>query len=203
MHAKTNRNNHDFQILHFLVGACHTADGAYALLCDLRDDRSDALKNSEASRLREQAKIIRARRLMASTDEAEALEGAADLVEIEAHTETLTKNLAAARAELAFIEGCMTRIQPYRQYAHLPDAEAHEACQREEWRLELEARAQNYLLTGGTIPADHFATMRQHPDFSSHILPAIDHTRVMMNDGRADVLLEAPRPLAPLLLGSE
>jgi NAD(P)-dependent dehydrogenase (short-subunit alcohol dehydrogenase family) len=203
MHAKTNRNNHDFQILHFLVGACHTADGAYALLCDLRDDRSDALKHAEAARLRQQAKIIRARRLIASSDEADGLDGAADLAEIEAHTETVTKNLAAARAELDFIEVCMARIQPYRQYAHLPDAEAHEACQREEWRLELEARAQNYLLTAGTIPADHFATMRQHPDFSSHIMPVIHHTKALMNDGRADVLLEISRPLAPLLLGYE
>jgi hypothetical protein len=97
----------------------------------------------------------------------------------------------------------MARIQPYRQYAHLPDAEAHEACQREEWRLELEARAQNYLLTAGTIPADHFATMRQHPDFSSHIMPAIHRTKALMNDGGADVLFEMSRPLAPLLLGYE
>lgn len=203
MHAKTNRNNHDFQILHFLVGACHTADAAYALLCDLRADRADALKQADAARLREQAKIVRAQRRIASQDEAEQLEGAADLAEIEGHAETLGKNLAAAKAELAFIEACIARIQSHRRYAHLPDPEAHEACQREEWRLELEARAQNYLLTAGTIPADHLVTMRQHPDFGSHILPAINRTKALMEEGQSHALLTAPRPLETLLLGAE
>lgn len=200
MHAKTNRQNHDFQILHFLVGACHTPDGAYALLCDLRDDRADALKQAEAGHLRERAKVLRAERRMASEDEAERLEGEADLAEIQGYAETLGKNLAAAKAELAFINDCIVRIHPYRQYAHLPDAEAHEACQREEWRLELEARAQNYLLTEGTIPADHFATMRQHPDFPSHILPTIHRTRVLMAEGKTDALLTTPCQITPLLL---
>lgn len=203
MHAKTNRQNHDFQILHFLAGACHTPDGAYALLCDLRDDRADALKHATAAKLREDAKIIRAQRRIASDDEAERLEGQADLAEIEAHAETAAKNIAAAQAELAFIKSCMARLQPLRRFAHLPDAEAHEACQREEWRLELTARAENYLLTAGTIPADHLATMRQHPDFAASILPAIERTRTLMATGQTAALLAAPRPLQPLLIGSD
>lgn len=203
MHAKTNRQNHDFQILHFLIGSCHTPDGAYALLCDLRDDRNDALKQSAAAELRERAKIVRAERRIASDDEAERLEGQADLAEIEGHAETLAKNLAAAKAELAFIESCIDYLQPLRQFAHLSDAEAHEACQREEWRLELVARAENYLLTAGTIPADHLATMRQHPDFASSILPAIEQTRVLMATGQTAALLAAPHPLQPLLIGAD
>lgn len=200
MHAKNNRQNHDFQILHFLAGSCHTADGAYALLCDLRDDRADALKQATAAHLREQAKIVRAQRRIASDDEAERLEGQADLAEIEGHAETLAKNLAAAQAELAFIEQCIARLQPLRRYAHLPDPEAHEACQREEWRLELVSRSENFLLTSGTIPHDHLATMRQHPDFATHILPAIRQTKALMAEGTADALLTAPRPLETLLL---
>ena len=203
MHAKTNRQNHDFQILHFLIGSCHTPDGAYALLCDLRDDRADALKQAAAADLREKAKIIRAQRLLTSEDESERLEGQADLVEIEAFSETLNKNTAAARAELSFIESCMSYLQPLRRFAHLSDAEAHEACQREEWRLELVARAENYLLTAGTIPADHLATMRQHPDFASSILPAIEQTRVLMATGQTAALLAAPHPLQPLLIGAD
>lgn len=203
MRAKNNRQNHDFQILHFLAGSCHTADGAYALLCDLRDDRADALKQVEASALREQAKMVRAKRRIASNDEADRLEGQADLAEIAGHAETVAKNLAAAKAELAFIEQCIARLQPYRRFAHLPDPEAHEACQREEWRLELEARAQNFLLTSGTIPHDHLATMRQHPDFGSHILPAIQRTKALMAEGKAEALLTASPPLEPLLIGTE
>lgn len=202
MHAKNNRQNHDFQILHFLAGSCHTADGAYALLCDLRDDRADALKQATAAHLREQAKMLRAQRRLASDDEAERLEGKADLAEIEGHAETLAKNIAAAQSELAFIESCISHLRPLRQFAHLPDAQAHEACQREEWRMELIARAENYLLTAGTIPADHLATMRQHPDFAASILPAIEHTRELMASGQTAALLAAPHPLQPLLIGA-
>ena len=32
MHTKRHRQNHDFTILYNLVGSCHTADQAYALL---------------------------------------------------------------------------------------------------------------------------------------------------------------------------
>lgn len=201
MHSSNNRRNHDFQIAHFLAGACHTADGAYALLCDLREERLMALNSVKASKLREQAKIVQANRKAQSEDEVERLEGEADLAEIEASRDLVAKNLAAAEAELAFIEQCIERVQPHRKFAHLPDPEAHEACQREEWRLELEYRAVNCLVTAGTIPADHFATMRQHPDFASSILPTIHRTRALMAEGKADVLL-TQRPIEKLLIGA-
>ena len=203
MHAKNNRQNHDFQILHFLAGSCHTADGAYALLCDLRDDRADALKQATVAHLREQAKIVRAERRIASDDEAERLEGQADLAEIEGHAETLAKNLAAAQAELAFIERCIARLQPLRRYAHLPDAEAHEACQQEEWRLELLYRAENFLFTQGTIPHDHFATMRQHPDFVSSILPALEQIKMAIHSGDSVAMLKSQTNLQTLLIGDQ
>lgn len=205
MHSKTNRVNHDFQILHFLAGSCHTADGAYALLCDLRDDRADALKHYEAARLREQAKRVRAQVKINDADEAAQLDGLADIEELEAGAETVRKNVLAARAELDFIQRCIERLQPHRKYAHLPDAEAHEACQAEEWRLELIGRAQNYLLTGQGIPADQFATMRMHPDFASHILPAVEEIKRLAPtpEGRNLLLgrpaggVDLPKLLAP------
>ena len=201
--GKNNRRNHDFQIQAFLVGSCHTPDGAYSLLCDLREDRSDALAQAKAGALRTEAKIVRARRQLACTDEAERLEAQADIAEIEAMHETLEKNLAAARAELAFIDACIAKLQPHRRFAHLPDPEAHEAAQRDEWRLELEYRAQNFLLTAGTIPHDHFASMRQHPDFESYLLPAIERIRGELAEGRMDFRLGNTEPVAALLRGPD
>jgi len=183
MHYKTNRLNHDFQILHFIVGSCHTPDGAYAILCDLQEDRSNALKNNEAAVLREQAKRIRAQRKVDSVDEADRLEGQADLAEIEAFAETVAKNLAAAKAELAFIEKCMARLEPHRKYKDLPLPEAHQAAQAEEWKLELIHRAENFLITSGTIPSEHFATMRLHPEFKTAILPAVEQMRSLLLQG--------------------
>ena len=188
--AKNHRQNHDFQILYFLIGGCHTADGAYSLLCDLYEDREVAFKNVTASKLRENAKIIRANRKIKSNDEAEQLEGKADLAEIEAFSEQLLANINACQDEMNFIKKCKDEIEPYRQYSHLSLSQAHEACQLNEWKLELIRRAENYLLTTGTIPPDHFATMRTHPDFASQILPSITYTKELIQKGvELDVIL--------------
>jgi len=174
MNAKNGRVNHDFQLAYFLAGSCHTPDGAYALLCDLRQDRKDALALVKSSSLREQAKRIRAERNLDSTDPATRLEAEADIAEMDAHAETLALNIAAAEAELATINALIERIQPHRVFAHLPDAQAHEAAQADEWRLELMRRAENYLLTQQPIPADQFNAMRMHPSFDADIAPHID-----------------------------
>ena len=203
MHYQTNRVNHDFQIAYFIAGSCHTPDAAYAILCDLKEDRSNAIKTFEASKLRERAKILRAQRLMQSSDEADRLEGQADIDEIEAMAETVNKNLAAAKAELATIEACMEKLEPLRQYAHLSLPEAHEAAQAEEWKLELIFRAQNSIFTIGSIQPDQFATMRMHPAFKDEILPAIEHfTSLVRNNKVSEVvalLSAAPRYELPKL----
>ena len=203
MIGKNNRLNHDFQILHFLVGSCHTPDGAYSLLCDLREGRSDALKAVKASKLREQAKTIRAQRKISSSDPAEQLEGQADLAEIQSHAETTANNIAAAEQELAFIQTCIDKLQSMRKYSDLPDSQAHEACQQEEWRLELLYRAENFLLTQGTIPHDHFATMRQHPAFLTDILPALEQIKINVAQGNAMPILQSQNTLRGFLLDSD
>jgi len=190
MHYKTNRLNHDFQIVYFLAGSCHTPDAAYSLLCDMKEDRSNAIKSYHASKLREQAKLVRATRLLESEDEAERLEGQADVAEMEAATETGERNYKAALAELATIDTCIKVLEPLRKYKHLPDPVAHEAAQAEDWKLELIHRAENCLLTTGAISTDHFATMRLHPEFKTEILPAIEEIQRLMSlpDGRAKLL---------------
>jgi hypothetical protein len=188
MHTKNNRVNTDFQIVHFLVGSCHTPDAAYALLCDLREDRENALNQVKASELRQRAKILRAQAKIASVCEAEQLEGEADLAEIEGFRASTERNVAAAQAELATIDKCISIVQPMRRYAHLPDPEAHQAAQSEEWMHELITRATDALTTTGTIPTDQFATMRMHPAFKSHILPALTHVRELVRTGKADEL---------------
>lgn len=170
---KTNRQNHDFQLAYFIAGSCHTPDAAYASLCDQRDDRKLALDTAKADALRKKAMKLRAEQKMKSEDRAIALDGEADLLELHAFEELILKNVAGAEAELAFIEELLAKLQPHRKYKDMADAEAHEAAQQEEWKLELLHRAENFLLTTGTIPPDHFSTMRMHPEFQNAIVPAI------------------------------
>lgn len=192
MHAKNNRQNSDFQIAYFLAGSCHTADGAYALLCDLREDRVNALNQVKAAQLRKRAKQAKARAVLAKPDalEHEKLEAEADLAEIEGWEATERANILAAEAELATIEKCIARVQPLRKFGTLSDAEAHQAAQQEEWKLELIYRAENFLLTVGHIPTDHFSTMRQHPEFATAILPAVNKIDGLIANGQRDELLK-------------
>lgn len=180
MHYKTNRLNHDFQIVHFIAGSCHTPDGAYAILCDLKEDRSNAIKAFEASKLRDQAARIRAEKLIASEDEIDRLEGKAKIADLDAMVDTCQKNYLAAMAELSTIENCIAMLQPHRKFKHLTDPEAFEAAQFEEWKLELIRRAENCLLTTGTISTDQFALMRLHPAFVADIVPAINEIRRLL-----------------------
>jgi hypothetical protein len=184
MHYKTNRQNHDFQIAYFIAGSCQTPDAAYSILCDLKEDRSTALKSYEAAKPRERAKIIRAERMLADEDEAVRLEGQADLAEISAMCDMVRNNVEAAIAELEFIQKCQDVLQPLRKYAHLPDAVAHEAAQQEEWKLQLIYTAENQLATQGVIGADHYATMRMHPEFATAILPALEATQMLLGQAR-------------------
>lgn len=180
MHYKTNRQNHDFQIAYFIAGSCHTPDAAYAILQDLREDRDNALKMYLANIPKEKAKRIRAERQLKDEDEAVRLEGEAELAELEAMASTTKRNVEAAQAELATIDKLIAILQPMRKYAHLSDPEAHQAAQHEEWKLELISRAENFIITSGTIPQDHFATMRMHPAFQSEILPALTGVKALM-----------------------
>jgi hypothetical protein len=189
MHAKNNRVNKNFQIAYFLAGSCHTPDGAYALLKDLQEDREMALAQLESLNLKVQAKIAKAKHDIEHGTEWERFEAKAELAEIENNKKFSERNIEAAKQELDFINKCIEKIQPHRRFAHLSDPEAHEAAQHDEWKLELMSRAENYLLTTGSIPTDHFVTMRQHPAFVDEILPAIENTKQMMISNQDKQLL--------------
>lgn len=213
MHAKNNRKNKDFQIAYFLAGSCHTPDGAYSLLCDLREDRAHALAMVESSQLRQQARRVRAEAVcimtvcnsennevfLSSENDAKRLDAEAELSELDACAELEEINRLAAVAELETIDKCMALVQLLRRYAHLPDPQAHEAAQMEEWRLELIHRAENYLLSGAGLPPDQLATMRMHPQFKTGIMPEITRIQAAIAAGMGEALLLAPPPLAGLL----
>jgi len=180
MTSKNNRVNHDFQIAYFLAGSCHTPDAAYSLLKDLQEEREMALAQIEGNELRAKAKILRAEKMIDSDDPATVLEGKAELVDMKNNEDFLRRNIEAAKRELDFIQKCIDRLQPYRKYSHLSDHEAHEAIQMEEWKFELVKRAENSLLASGSISTDLLQTMRQHPQFQSDILPAIENIKLVM-----------------------
>ena len=179
MTSKFHKQNTNFQIAYFLAGACHTPDGAYILLRELREERQAAVDNYKVQELKDKAKEIRANKLLQG-DEAEKLEGQAELLELENNKKTGEVLYQAALDEITFIDKCLVAIEPLRVYKNLSDGEANEAAQWDEWKFELMRRAENLMLTTGGISPDQFATMRMHPDFQTEILPRINEIKKLM-----------------------
>lgn len=176
--AKNHRNNSNFQIANFIAGACHTPDGAYAALLDLKEEREMAIENYQVQQIRQQAKLeniflTQQESKEASNAKSIQLSSQADLLEMQLNAKRGAVLLEAAVYELNFINECIKKIQPLRKYSQYVDLIANELAESEEWKFEFLTRAQNFILTTGFIPANEMAAMRLHPDFSTQIYPAI------------------------------
>lgn len=184
MISKNHRQNHDFQIIHFLIGSCHTPDAAYALCQDLREERFNAIENYKVSKIKEKSKILKANKLLNSPSEEDQLEGEAELLEIANNAKTGEVLYNTACKELIFIDDCIAKLRPNCKYKDLPDDEACQLMQQEEWKFELIRRAENILISQATgIPSDQLDTMRMHPEFTTAILPAIASIKESMKTG--------------------
>ena len=145
--------NSNFQYAYFIFGACHTAIEAHRKCMEAVENREAALAENENAKSPKGE--FQARQLRASVDQ--------------------------AHAELDFLNECRKKLESF--IGRVPTMDDYQSNQREEWRLELEFRAENYLLTSNTIPPDHFATMRLHPDFPQ-ILDKIGAIRMQLQNGQ-------------------
>ena len=189
INSKPHRQNSGFQLRHFLVGSCSTPDGAYVLMYGQLIDMQGKLRHAEAQLKRRKAKLAKAQYTIDNPSEFksyEVLDAEADKIEVEADIPTWDMNWQAAKQELKDIENLMLELKPQCKYADLPILEMSEASQEEEWLGELKQRAENFLLTTGTIPHDHFQTMRMHPRFKTDLVPHIQ--RVNQNLANAMAL---------------
>jgi len=175
LNSKPHRQNSKFQLTYFMAGDCKTADGAWSLMYGQKIDIEGKLRHAEAQKLKRDAKIMAAEEVLddPKAKPSEKLYARADIAEALADVPTWEMNLQAAKMELVDIQENMDKLEPHRKYAHLPLLEATEACQQEEWLLELQARVENYMISQGSIPADHLNTMRCHPEFHTRIVPHI------------------------------
>jgi hypothetical protein len=207
MTAKPHRQNSGFQLRYFLAGQCSTPDGAYVLMYGQMTDMKNKLRHAEAQLKRRHAKLAKSQYVIdhpAEFKAYEVLEAEADKLEIEADIPIWDMNVLAAQQELADIENLMLEIRPKCKYADLPILEMSEACQEEEWLGELKQRAENFLITAGTIPHDHFQTMRSHPRFKTDLVPHIQLVNQKLataaalthkgQDGMTSLMLELEEP---------
>lgn len=175
MNSKPHRQNSNFQLKHFMANDCKTPDGAYVLLYGQRIDMENKIAVSVAQEMRRDARIMAANEVCgdSASKPSEVLNAKADIVEAEAEIPTWNMNLKAAEQELAAINRYMAELKPQCQYQGDDILEMAELKEEAEWRLELMARAENFMLSQGYIPHDQLNTMRNHPQFASAILPHI------------------------------
>lgn len=155
------------------------------LLYGQKIDVEVKIKHGVAQNLRRIAAIMDAQATIDSVDSSpsEKMIAEADIIEQTSGDDAWELNQTAAKNELATINALMMELEPLRKFAHLPVLEANEAAQQGEWLGELKERAENFLITQGTIPHDQLHTMRCHPDFKSDIVPFIELINDKMKNG--------------------
>lgn len=155
------------------------------------------IRHIEVQKLRREAKLAKAQEIIESpaSTKSEVLDARADILEQDADLPTWEMNCKAAKQELQDILDLMAELEPLRKYSHLPILEATEAAQREEWLEELKTRAENYMVTQGTIPHDHLNTMRTHPDFSTYLSPFIQQLFLRIHNTSSDKIMTLLAPL--------
>jgi hypothetical protein len=136
-----------------VFGSCHTPIEAHRKCLEAIDDRELAL--CEANK-----------KIDVITDDAAGK-----------HTQRI---LEQAKDELDFLNDCRLRLEQHIGY--VPKMKDYQTNQQQEWRLELEHRAENNLLCTGNIPVSDFSTMRMHPEFNL-ILARIGEIKEQMNLG--------------------
>lgn len=168
MHWKHSR----FEIAHLILGNCHTYDEAYRVLCELEEDRDFAIQSSLAESLRAQAKVLASKVIL--NDETESKSGKmlaqCNIDEQKARKVTAQPCLDEARRELEFIRLLKEKIEPYRLFRQYEDYDAHQLCQRLEWKFDLQWKTYNYLCSSGTLPPDHLILIKTHPDSDNLIV---------------------------------
>lgn len=176
-----NSNHH---ILTNMVGSCNTADEAYRVLYFELEAQEHAYQTAMAGRLKTQAERIKLDAKLKSEDQVELLLAKADEIQLKADVARVEGAIERAEQEIAFIKMVMAEIDQYRKYKDLPLLDAFQACQAEEWALELVKRAKRFLITMGTIPQDHFEAMLNHPWCDSYILPKINELTLLRQAGK-------------------
>lgn len=186
--------NSFFQISSFIAGKANTPDEAKRVLLELREERDVAIKASEASEMRSEAKRLRIDDIINDEEstEADILDAKADLVEMSAFEEQGKACFEEALRERDFIDTLLSEVEQHCKYNHLPLHEANQITQQKEWELELVFRAQNFIASQGSIPHDHLATMRMHPSWDTVLLPAVQKiTALIRQDDPAAIPTKA------------
>ena len=175
--------NSEFQTLYFIIGKCHTADEAYRIISQQLEEREHSHETGIISEDEFELRRMKADILLKSEDSIERYEGEIEHKKIENDYKYYKLNFDECIREVAFLTECKKKIQPFRKFTDIPEHEANQLIQQEEWKHELILRAKEFIVLRGSIPEDQLRTMSLHPEFKAKILPIMEETSKRLREG--------------------
>lgn len=160
-------------ILANMIGPCNTADEAYRVLHYELEAQMNHYNHAKGGGILDALKLKQLQNQTQDPTWETAEHARGELVQFEAARTRVEAATERAEREIVFIKQVMAELEPHRKYRDLPLLDAFEACQAEEWALELVKRAKRFLLTNRTIPVDHFEAMTNHPWWDAYIMPQV------------------------------
>jgi len=194
--------NSNFQNLAFIVGATHTPDEAYRVILSQMEERENSIEEADISRKKIDLKKRRLEYTISNSEGFDKEEAELDLEELFSKNKTSTGCYNAAIKELGFLVELKDVVEPFRKYKDLPDTEAHQMIQSEEWAHEFIYRAQNQLAVGQGIDPVLIKDIRQHPSGDTLILPIINEMIKSSQEGTLQIHGKYHGGFGKLLLGS-
>ena len=198
MIVNNHRKHSSFALRHFIAGGCHTPDAAYCLLyaqmeqieMDVAAGQDDVIE-TEARDLELDLEAERVK-----DDPVASLRNQAERIKHDSMKKNFKLNYEGAIRELQEIQNLLEQLKPHCKYWDEDIIKMEQNMQHDEWVGELKARAENFQLANVLgIPHDHVATMRQHPEFASQILPHLtkvsETIRTSMQLGQPDILIKS------------
>lgn len=156
--------NSDYQIIHQLVGSCHTITEARRVANVLLEERTYSVKTVNSENYRSQAKFVFAKKTLASDDDqVDKLNATASKEEQQTRTALTKDTLEYARHEIDVLKQIITKLTVKCKYKHLDDLDAYQAIQLEEDFYQCYWSAYLNLASTGYIPTDLLHSIKLHP----------------------------------------
>ncbi len=209
MIVNNHRKHSSFALKYFIAGSCYTPDAAYCLLYAQMEQLEMDLAAGEANVLTQEADVLELdneiKLAIDNNDRITELRKRAEKIKLEGMLKNFKLNYEGTKREYKEIQELLEQLKPQCKYWNEDILQMEQDMQRDEWVGELKGRAENMTLGNILgIGYDHIATMRQHPDFNSKILPHIKKIRAAISSNSEsqveNTLLGKPEFLNTLML---
>lgn len=157
------------QIINEVLTECHSVDAAYAKLVFLRNEREDYINYTLAQNKRTLSEVLQADEIANDKSDTRQHRVLAEyhMAEAKALLPSEQERVNFARAERDFLSSLIEKLEPYRVYKELPDAEAFQKAQYDNMVLGFVWDVYIDLCVTGEVSRERFVQARGFSCFDS------------------------------------